>query len=156
MSSATVPDARLKASDHPFLYGLGPGLIAAVEAASAERSYEAGELLLHEGHAADRFYLIFQGKVALEIETPERPRLTLQTVGPGEVLGWSWLLPPHHWQLDARAVKPTRALVVDASALRREFEARPEDGYHFLLRLLPVIAERLENTRVQLLDIHGT
>lgn len=145
----------LKALDHPFLYGLSPELVGAIAEAARECSYRPGELLLHEGNAADHFFLIFQGKVALEIETPERPRLTLQTLGPGEVLGWSWLLPPHHWQLDARAVKATRAWVVDASALRRALEARPEDGYRFLLRLLPVIAERLESTRVQLLDIHG-
>ena len=99
--------------------------------------------------------MIFEGKVALEIVLPDRPHRTVQTVGPGEVVGWSWLLPPHRWRLDARALKPTRAVGLAATHLRAVLNEHPADGYRFLLRLLPVIAERLENTRLQLLDLHG-
>ncbi|MCI4358032.1 MAG: cyclic nucleotide-binding domain-containing protein [Thermoplasmata archaeon] len=117
------------------------------------RSFEPGSLLVRENDPAEEFLVIFTGKVALEILLPRRPRASVQTVGPGEVLGWSWLLAPHRWTLDARALEPTLVLGLAASHLRSVLRDRPADGYHFLLRLLPVIAHRLENTRRELLSI---
>ncbi len=142
-------------AEHPFFHGFDPGFLATLGPATSDRSFETGELLVREGDPAAEFFLIVHGKIALEMATPERPRLTIQTIGPGEALGWSWLVAPRRWTLDARALKATRVLAVDAKVLKSALEARPADGYRFLLRLLPVIAERLENTRLQLLDIHG-
>lgn len=144
-----------RVADHPFFQGLPRALVAAAESQAVDRTYAAGDLLVREGDPAEEFLVIFHGKVALEVVSPERPRLTIQTIGPGEVLGWSWLTPPHHWRLDARALKPTRVAALPAGALRARFAQHPSEGYQFLLRLLPVIAGRLESTRVQLLDIHG-
>ena len=141
-------------TSHPFLREFGEPFLRGLSHASHERAFAADDYLFREGGAADGFYLLLHGKVALEIETPERPRLTIQTLGPGEVLGWSWLLPSHRWHLDARAVKETRAIVIEAAALRRAFEAHPADGVRFLTALLPIIGQRLTNTRIQLLDIH--
>lgn len=156
MTERTHPhEAPLRTADHPFLQGLDPSLVETLSDHAQERSYAPGDLLLRDGEVADGFFLIFHGKVALEVSAPDRGRLTIQTIGPGEVLGWSWLAPPFRWQLDARALKTVRAIVLDAEVLRRTFEELPEAGYRFLRRLLPVIAQRLENTRIQLLDIHG-
>lgn len=146
---------RLHAADHPFLRGLDPAFVTRISTGAQETSYEAGELLFREGEEADRFFLVFHGKIALEIVTPDRPRTTIQTVGPGEVIGWSWLVPPNRWRFDARAVKHTRVIALRGSVLRESFEESPADGYRFLLRLLPVLGERLEMARVQILDIHG-
>lgn len=142
-------------SDLPFFAGFDREFVAALEAGARDRAYETGDLLVREGQPAEEFFAIVHGKVGLELATPERPRLTLQTIGPGEVLGWSWLVPPRRWTLDARALKPTRAIVLEAPAIRRALTDRPAAGLAFLTRLLPVIAQRLENTRLQLLDIHG-
>lgn len=155
MTKATHKEPPAHLADHPFFHGFDPAFLAAIAEGAAERTYETGNLLVREGAPATEFLLVVHGKVAVEMATPERPRLTIQTIGPGEVLGWSWFFPPRRWTLDARALKPTRAVVVDAAVLRRALDARPEMGYRFLSRLLPVIAERLENTRLQLLDIHG-
>ena len=153
--SANPTPGPLLLENHRFFVGLGGDLVSELAPLALERTYAAGEMLVRDGDAADRFVLIFEGKVALEIALPDRPPATIQTLGPQEVLGWSWLLPPHQWRLDARAVKRTRTLEVPAATLRARLESHPADGYRFLLRLLPVVAERLENTRVQLLDIHG-
>jgi CRP/FNR family transcriptional regulator, cyclic AMP receptor protein len=142
-------------ADHPFFHGLAPGIIELADRHAHELHFAPGEFLIREGDAAHELFLIFRGKVALEIATPDRPRLTIQTIGPREVLGWSWLVAPFHWRFDARAVKETVVLRVDGPPLVRAFEARPEDGYRFLQRLLPVIGERLEMARIQILDIHG-
>jgi CRP-like cAMP-binding protein len=145
--------SRLRVSDHPFFRGMSPGLIEAVSHDSVDTTYEAGEMLVREGEVADRFHLIFHGKVAVEVGGSEEARLTVQTIGPGEVLGWSWISPPYLWQFDGRAVKETRVVSLDASVLRHALESQPTEGYRFLQRLLPVIGQRLENARIQLLDL---
>ncbi len=140
---------------HPFFAGWEGDFLREIAPAAVERTYDPGSRLLKEGDPSDRFILINEGKVALEIVLPDRPVVTVQTLGPGEVLGWSWLLPPHLWRLDARAVKATRTWEIPAARLRNVLASHPEAGYRFLLRLLPVIAGRLEHTRLQLLDLHG-
>ncbi|HTT15332.1 MAG TPA: cyclic nucleotide-binding domain-containing protein [Thermoplasmata archaeon] len=145
----------LRAGDHPFLHGLDAAFVERIAHGAREVAYDPGDMLFREGEGAERFYLVFQGKVALEIETPERPRLTIQTVGPGDVVGWSWLFAPHRWRFDARAVKATRVLALEAPTVRAALDAHPIEGYRFLLRLLPVLGERLEMARLQILDIHG-
>jgi CRP/FNR family transcriptional regulator, cyclic AMP receptor protein len=150
-----VPEAPLLVENHPFFAGLGSLLTREASRLAKERRFDTGEMLVRDGDPADWFYLIFYGKVALEVATAEKPHLTIQTVGPGEVLGWSWLIPPYLWQFDARALKPTRVLAIEGTALRESLAAHPEQGFQFLVRLLPIIAQRLENTRIQLLDIHG-
>jgi CRP/FNR family transcriptional regulator, cyclic AMP receptor protein len=145
----------LRVADHPFFHGLDERFVQLASSGATERSFEVGEILFQEGDIAGEFWLVFHGKVALEIAAPDRPHLTIQTVGSGDVLGWSWLVPPHRWRFDARAVKATRTLAIDAKVLKDAFEAHPEDGYRFLLRLLPVIGDRLENAWIQVLDIHG-
>ena len=152
-SSETGPPLRLEA--HPFTAGLDPEFLARIGRHATERLFEAEEAVVREGDPAREFFLLFEGKVALEVVVPDRPRRTIQTVGPGEVLGWSWLIEPRRWRLDARAMKRTRALALDAAELRAAMDERPADGFRFLLRLLPVITRRLEMTRLQLLDLHG-
>jgi CRP/FNR family transcriptional regulator, cyclic AMP receptor protein len=148
-------DLPLQVSEHPFFEGMEPQLIREASHLATEHRFETGETIIRDGDAAEWFYLVFQGKVALEVATPEKPHLIIQTVGPGEVLGWSWLVPPYVWHFEARALKPTRVLAIRGAEFRKVLAAHPERGYQFLLRLLPIIAQRLENTQIQLLDIHG-
>jgi CRP-like cAMP-binding protein len=155
MTSHSAPGSELRLEAHRFFRGMDAAFLGRLSAIAYERSFDTGDLLVREGDSADEFLLVFSGKAALEIVLPGRPRTTIQTLGPGEVIGWSWLVPPYRWRLDARALKPTRALGLDASSLRSVLNADPAHGYAFLLRLLPVIAERLENTQLQLLDLHG-
>lgn len=140
---------------HAFLEGLSPSFVEALEPGTQARTYRIGEAVIHEGAPAKELLLIEHGKVALEMEAADHPRLTLLTVGPGEVVGWSWLIPPHHWNVDGRALKTTEILAVDGRLIRKLLDDRPEEGMRFLLRLLPVITRRLEIARTQVMDIHG-
>jgi CRP/FNR family transcriptional regulator, cyclic AMP receptor protein len=151
----SVSGGQLLVEEHPFFQGLDAQLTRDAARLAREVRFDTGEWLFRDGDPAQWFYLVYQGKVALEVATAEKPRLTIQTIGPGEVLGWSWLVPPHLWRFDARALKLTRVLAIDGAEFRQALAAHPEQGYQFLVRLLPIIAERLENTRIQLLDIHG-
>jgi CRP/FNR family transcriptional regulator, cyclic AMP receptor protein len=140
---------------HPFFVGVDPTLVAAMSSKAEERTYEVGDMLVREGKPAEEFFLVFEGKIALEVGASDHPGITVETIGRGEILGWSWLVSPHRWRFDARAIKPTRVVAINAAAARYALAAHPAFGYHFLMKLLPVIADRLENTRVQLMDIHG-
>lgn len=154
-ADSTPPDVPFRLARHPFFEGMDADFVARLSAIAHERSFEPGTFLVREGDPAEEFWLLFSGKVAIEIVLPGRPRTTVQTLGSGDIVGWSWLIAPFISRFDARAVKATRALGIRAASLRSLLNDDPTDGYRLLLRLLPVIAERLENTQLQLLDLHG-
>jgi CRP-like cAMP-binding protein len=139
---------------HNFLGGLSEPSYATLASLTKRASAAPGEFLGREGESADALYLIESGLVALEVHTPDRGAVRIQTIGPGEVVGWSWFLPPHRWQFDARAIEPIRALAIDGHELRTLCEQNHELGYQLLKRLVAVVASRLAATRLQLLDVY--
>ncbi len=147
-----ITSAELEA--HAFLHGLSARFLAELLPHTERREFAAGHTVAREGDPAREFFLIEVGKVALEIVAEGRPHLTVLTLGPGEVFGWSWLVPPHLWRVDARTLKPSRVVVVAGPALRDALEAHPEDGYRFLRRLVPILARRLDATRLQVFDVY--
>lgn len=142
-------------AEHPFFQGLPPDDIALLTGCASNVVFKAGEVIRREGDAANEFFVIRQGKVALELYLPERGQVVLQTVGAGEIFGWSWLIPPHEWRFDARALELTRVLALDGKCLRQKFDAHPRLGYALLQRVAQVFAERLLAARLQLLDVYG-
>lgn len=156
MTNGEKPVIRLTSATHPFLEGFDTEFLAAASEGAEALELPPEAMIFHSGERARHLYLMLEGKVALEIEAPDHPRITIQTIGPREVLGWSWLVPPYTWPVDARVLKPTRVIALDAGVLERYLEAHPDVGYRFLRRLIPVIAKRLDEARIQLVDIHGT
>ena len=140
---------------HPFFAGLEPRHLALLVGCASNVRFAPGEFLFRAGEAADRFYLVREGHVAVEIVPPGSAPHTVQTIGAGDVLGWSWLVPPHQWKFDARAVEDTRALVLDGRCLRDKCEADHDLGYELLKRVAQIMEERLQATRLQLLDVYG-
>ncbi len=118
-------------------------------------SYAVGRLIIEEGRTADRCWLIRSGEVSLEIHRPGMPPNTLQTLGPGDVLGWSWLVPPHRWRFDARVTAPVTAIELDALALRERAAEDPALGYCLAVQMVKVLADRLHSTRARLEDMYG-
>jgi CRP-like cAMP-binding protein len=100
-----------------------------------------------EGATAKAFYLIQSGHVEIETQDNAGERRVVQRIGPGEVVGWSWLLSPHHWQFDCRAVDTVQGVAFDAEWLRNQCEQDHELGYHLLRHLLAVVAGRLAASR---------
>ena len=141
-------------SEHPFLKGLKPEYLKLIVGCASNVRFNAGQHLFREGEEANQFYMIRRGKVALEIFAPERGPITVQTVGEGDVLGWSWLIPPYRWRFDARALELTQAIALDGKCLRTKSEEDHALGYELLKRFSSIIVERLEATRLQLLDIY--
>jgi CRP/FNR family cyclic AMP-dependent transcriptional regulator len=140
---------------HPFFEGLRPEYLALIAGCAQNVHFAAGAYLLRESQPADRFFAIRHGRVAIETHVPSRGAVTLQTLGEGEILGWSWLFPPYLWQFDARAQDDVRATAFDGACLRTKCDADPSLGYDLMKRLARLVSSRLEATRRQLLDVYG-
>src|SRR5262249_27614279 len=107
---------------HSFFSNLKEEYVRSVTACASNLRFEAGTYICREGEPADHFYLIRQGRVAVEISAPPRKPIIVQTVSAGDVLGWSWLVPPYEWRFHARAVEPVRAIALDGKCLRTRCE----------------------------------
>lgn len=142
--------------EHRFFAGLDEGYCKLVCGCASNVRFEAGQYLFREGTSADRFYLLRHGRVALEISAPGRKAMTFQTLGEGEIVGVSWLIPPYRWTYDARALEQVRAVAMDATCLRQKSEADHHFGYEMMKRFVPMLVERLHATQLQVLDVYGT
>ena len=141
--------------EHPFFKGLETQYLQLIIGCASNVRFNAGQFIFREGEEANQFYLIRYGKVALEIFSPNRGPITIQTLREGEVLGWSWLFPPYQWHFDARALELTRAIALDGECLRKKCEEDHNLGYELMKRFAQIIEQRLEFTRLQLLDVYG-
>jgi CRP-like cAMP-binding protein len=140
---------------HSFFDDLPPEYLKIVVGCGANVRFAQGEFLFREGGDADAFYLVREGRVALEVFTTHKGPVTLQTLGAGDVIGWSWLIPPYRWHFDARAAEATRAIALDGKCLRGKCEEDHDLGYEMMRRFAHIMQERLQAARLQLLDLYG-
>jgi CRP-like cAMP-binding protein len=141
--------------EHPFFASLEEGFLNLVCGCAKNVRFEAGQYLFHEGEPANQFYLIRHGRIALELTPPGRGAITYQTLAEGEIVGVSWLIPPYRWTDEARAIGLVRAIAMDAACLRRKCEADHDLGYEMMKRFVPILVQRLEAMRLQILDVYG-
>lgn len=141
--------------DQPLFSGLPADGIDTVVGCARNAAFNAGQLLMAEGAEATTLYLLRRGSVAIEVHAPGRGGLIVQTLGPGKVVGWSWLVPPFRWNFDARAVTPVGAVAIDGTCLREKADAQPAFGYALLGRISAMLLEQLHATLIQLLDLYG-
>jgi CRP-like cAMP-binding protein len=141
--------------EHPLLKGCQRQYIQLLVGCASNVRFNAGETILRQGEEANLLYLIRQGKVALEIPDSARGPIIVQTLGEGDVLGWSWAITPYRWHFDARAVELTRAIALDGKCLRDKCELDHDLGYEVMRRVTHVMEHRLQATRLQLLDVYG-
>jgi CRP/FNR family cyclic AMP-dependent transcriptional regulator len=139
----------------PFFAGMEPAHIELIAGCAKNVRFQPGETLFREGKPADAFYLVRRGSVTLETFVPARGAVKIETVEPGEIVGWSWLFPPYVWHFDARAVDDVRAVAFDGACLRGKCEADHDLGYDLMRRFAAVMIDRLLHTRLRLLDLYG-
>jgi CRP-like cAMP-binding protein len=140
---------------HPFFRGLEAELGATIAGCARNLRFEADAYLIREGESADELFLIREGRVRLEIAAPGQPPKVFSTLGPGEIVGVTWLAPPYRWTFDAQAMERVRAIGLDARCLRTKCEADNHLGYELLKRVASVLVARLHATRLQMLDVYG-
>lgn len=141
-------------AEHPFFRDMKPDDLDLVVGCASNVRFNAGEYLFREGQEANRFFLLRQGRVALEYHAPQGT-VTIMTAKDGDVLGFSWLLPPYRWMSDGHALELTRALAFDGECLRGKCDEDPRLGYDLMQRVAKVMVHRLRSARVQILDIYG-
>ena len=139
----------------PVFAGLGARELETVAGCGRNVRFDAGRQLFREGDAADTFYLVRHGSVAVETYVPARGPMMIETIESGEVIGWSWLFEPYRWHFDARALTQVRATAFDGACLRGKCSADPALGYALMSRFAQVLIERLQWTRLRLLDLYG-
>ena len=142
-------------SAQPFWKGLNPQYLHVLKECSGCATFGIGEAILRSGFEAEYFYNITRGHISLEMFMPGKGIVTIQTIGPGEPLGWSWFFPPYRWHFSANSCDITDALVFDARKLR-EYAAENHDfGYDLASRIGQVMLRRLQATRRRLVEYHA-
>ncbi|MDB6067984.1 MAG: Crp/Fnr family transcriptional regulator [Pedosphaera sp.] len=154
-SDSHPQSTQILVHEHAFLSGMTEHQLRIISDCSRPIHFAAGEVIFREGDPADRFFLIQRGRVALESNVKGAGLSFIQTIGPGEVLGWSWLFPPFFWHFDARAMETTDAFFISGKVLREECESDHDLGYELLKRVAAVLVQRLQATRRRLLELPG-
>ena len=139
-------------TEHPFCLGMKPEHLEVLVGCASEAKLKADQILFREGEPANQFYLIESGRIAIEAHQPANGTALVQTLGAGDVLGWSWLFPPFSWHLQARALEPTRTIVLNGAHLLVTAEQNREFGYELMKHVAQVVINRLQATRKQLLE----
>lgn len=141
--------------EHPAFKGMDPKYISLMVGCASNVRYNQGDFISHDGDQADSFYLIRAGSVALDVFSPTKGAITFMTLREGELLGWSWLVPPYRVHGDVRAIQLTRAIRIDAKCLREKCAKDPQLEVELYRRFVPIIVDRIEAMTMQLLDVYA-
>jgi CRP/FNR family cyclic AMP-dependent transcriptional regulator len=140
---------------HPFLAGMNRVQLALLNDCAMATNFKKQQTIFREGEMANRFYLIETGKVVLESSDGLGKPVIIDTITPGDLLGWSWMFPPYTWQFTARAVEPTAAIFFYGTILREYCEKDHSLGYELLKRMSVVMIKRLQAARKKMLAFHA-
>ena len=140
--------------EHPFFKDFIPKHIEKVTDIASEVSFNPGQYIFRDGEDANSFYLIGRGIISLEVYVPNRGPVTLGRLNAGDVLGWSWLYPPHQWHFDARALEAVQMVELDGRVLRKMIEQDHEFGFHMMKKISLVMEDRLQAARVKLMEVY--
>lgn len=150
-ASAADPIAALSASW--FGAGLSPEAVARLAGIAELRDVAVGTDLTREGVVTEAFSIVLSGRVALRTLVPERGMVTILTVEPGDVVGWSAVVPPHRGTANAVAIEPVRLLELNGERLRALLRSDHALAASVYPRILQAVSRRLSATRLQLLDL---
>ena len=139
-------------TDSRFFAGLASDSIEFLVAHARVRTVKEAAILFRYGERANSFYLITSGHIAVEVAAIAGPPLELQDLGPGSLLGWSWLIAPHRWSFQARAKTPAELIEFDGDAVLAECEVNAKFGYELFKRFSTLMSERLQHARERMIE----
>lgn len=139
----------------PFFKGMSEADLQTVSGCCTSDEFGEGEYLFKQGDLAQEFFLIQEGAVSLEIQLGEQAPIVIQTRGAGKVLGWSWIFPGEEWKFNARVIRPVKTITIHTPCLNGKIETDKELGYELLRRVARIMMDRLQATRMQLMDIYA-
>jgi CRP-like cAMP-binding protein len=141
---------------HPVFKDFDRDTLDLLAGCARNEHFRAGQTIYSEGDGADKVFLIREGDIAVEISTPQHEPIIVETLRAGDILGWSWMVPPYKHMSDARALNDVRAVSLDATCMRNKAEQTPALGYQMFKHFVPHMAVRFRAMRMQLLDVYGT
>lgn len=149
-----MTDASIKQylSEQPFFAGLAPEFIDFLASCAARRDVGKNEVLFRYDTRAEKFHVLCEGRISIEVAAIEGPPLELQELGPGSVLGWSWLIAPYRWSFQARAEEASEVIEFDGRAVLQRCEEDPKFGYELFKRFSSLMSERLAFARRKMMD----
>lgn len=140
-------------TSHPLFHGMKPAHLQALLDGATFANLKTGDVLFKEGEPANQFFLIENGRIALEAHEPCDGTVMVQTLGAGDLLGWSWLFPPFVWHFRARAIEPTGIVAMSGARLLINAERDHDFGYELMKRVSQVLIRRLQATRKTMLEL---
>lgn len=151
----STPEILSQLKAHPFVRGLRDDYVELLAGCTENRNYNSGDYLLRYQKPAEEFLLLREGKVLLLNNVPGKDITPLESISAPNVIGWSWLLPPYRWHFDVKAQSPVSCLVVHAMCLTGKMETDKEFGYEMYKRFFEVVVDRLQASRLQVLDVYA-
>lgn len=148
----TIADELLA---HPFFAELDEDIVHLIAGCGHNEVYARDSVMAAEGSEANEFFVIRRGRIAIQLHAAPTGTALLQTLDAGDVLGWSWLFPPYRWTVEARAMQEVHAIRLDGACLREKCDSNPALGYELMKRFSRIMTQRLEATRLQILDLYG-
>ena len=155
VSEKVIEPMATRVALHPFLAGLDEKQLALLTDCAMPAHFKKGQVILREGEFANRFYLIETGKVALETSVGLGDPVVIETIGHGDLLGWSWMFPPYVWHFTARAVEPTEAIFFYGAILREDCEKDHSLGFELFKRMSAVMIKRLQAARAKTIVVES-
>jgi CRP/FNR family cyclic AMP-dependent transcriptional regulator len=149
-SSDTPAEIEQRLAAHPFLKGMGAQQLSLLAQSASPTHFEAGQVIFRTGEPANGFYLIESGNVVLESSQGNAKPVIVDIVTAGEPLGWSWIFEPYHWQFDARATEPTRAICFSGILLRQHRDEDLTLSHELFKKMCEVMVRRLQHARARL------
>ncbi len=140
--------------EHPFFKEFSENQLQSLAEGATLVNFDPGQYIFREGEDANQFFLILSGLVSLEVQVPKRGAVTIERIDAGDVLGWSWLYPPHRWHFDAHAQEEIRALMIDGVFLRKMIEENREIGFKIMKQIAMIMEHRLQATRIKLMEVY--
>ena len=138
---------------HPFLAGMNHEQLALLTDCAIPVHFKKGQIIFRQGEMANRFYLIENGKVVLESSADSDTPVVIDTIGAGDLLGWSWMFPPYTWRFTARAIEPSSAIFFYGTILREYCERDHSLGYELFKRMAPIMIKRMQGAREKLIGL---
>jgi CRP/FNR family transcriptional regulator, cyclic AMP receptor protein len=135
-----------------FFQGLDPTYLGFLADHAKRRHFDAAQVMHRQGEPAGAFYIVTSGSVSIEVPAIQGPTLHLQQLHPGDVLGWSWLIPPYRWSFLIRTDSQVDVIEIDGKAVLAKCEADPKFGYEILKRVSALMSERLAHARQRMID----
>ena len=142
--------------EHQFFSGLNPTFLKLIEDSASIETFDSHDYLFYEGDPAPHFYLVLEGLIGIQIFGGEAGFINIQKLCPGEIIGWSWLLPPYNWFFSGEVLESCRVVKFDGEKLRNICDDNHDFGYEMARRLTSIVTQRLSETRSKLVAYKGS